>query len=213
MNRLSRRQRIVILGTVAFGVFLIFGGAALAILQPADQDFSPFTMQITEWDAALASTPQGVIIPVTRVSRLEWTNSRNWKTTLISHSADSRYEGSTHQVTDQGSSTFDGLTRHTFGWLFGNEQGREVPNRWLIPGLIDKLALQGFSRTENLATGTVIFRQGSRRVVVDPNSNSKEVTTETIATYDLKSRLPLSVQVLHDGQLTESTEFVVLSSP
>jgi len=212
MNKLSRRQRVV-LGAAVLGMFLIFGGAALAMLQPADEDFSPFTMQITEWKAAMASTPEGVIIPGTRISRLEWTNSRNWKTTLLTHSADSRYEGSTHQVTDQGSNTFDGLTRRTFGRLFGNEQGREVPSRWLIPGLIDVLPSRGFGRSEDLANGTVTFRQSGRQLVMDPNSNSREVTSETIAVYDLKSRLPMSVKLLQDGQLKESTEFVVLSWP
>ncbi len=213
MNKSSRRQRLVILGAAVFGIFLISGSAAVAILQPAGEDFSPFTMQITEWKAAMASTPEGVIIAGTRVTRLEWTNSRNWKTTLLRHSADSRYEGSTHQVTDQGSSSFDGLTRHAFGWLFGNEQGREVPSRWLIPGLVDVLSSRGFSRTENVANGTVTLRQSSRQLIMDPNSNSKEVTSETIAVYDLKSRLPLSVKLLHDGQLKESTEFAVLSRP
>ena len=211
MKILSRRLRVVLLGVAVFSVFVIFGGAALAILGPAD-DFPPFTMQITEWSAAMASTPDGTIIPGTRVSRLEWTNRRNWQMTLLRHSTDSRYEGSTHKVSDVGSSSFDGLTRQTFGRLFGNGEGREVPSRWLIPGLIDVLPSQGFSRSAT-PNGTVTFRQSSRRVIVDSNSNSKEVLSETIAVYDLSTRLPLSMKLLHDGVLRESIEFVVLSRP
>lgn len=208
----SQRQRLVTLAAV-FGMLLIFGSAAVAIRQSAEEDFSPFTMQITEWKAAMASTPEGVIIPGTRVTRLEWTDSRNWRTTLIRHSVDSRYEGSTHQVTDQGSSSFDGLTRHAFGRLFGAEQAREVPSQWLIPGLIDILPTRGFSRSENLANGTVTFRQSSRQLITDPNSGSKEVTSETVAVYNVNTRLPIRVELLHDGQLKESTEFSVLSRP
>lgn len=212
MRKLSR-QRGVIFGAAVLSLLLILGSAALAILQPADEDFAAFTVEMREWRGAMASTAEGVIIPGTRVTRLEWTNSRNWRTTLLHHSADPRYEGTTHQVNDAGTTTFDALTRHTFGRLLGNGQLREVPSRWLIPGLIDRLSSQGFSRTENLAGGTVTLRQSGREVIANPNSQPQEVMMELIAVYDLSSRLPLSVRLLHDGQLKDSIEFVVLSRP
>ena len=212
MNDMSRRV-VTATGIVvgAFLVFVILGSAALAMLQPAP-DFAPFTMQITQWDAEGATTPDGRVIPVTMVRRLDYTNVRNWQTTLVTHSVDPRYEGSTHRVSDDASSSFDALTRQLAARFLSRDEAREVPSQWLIPGLIDALVARGFARTDNVAAGTVTFRQLSQ-IPTSTASSRRPSVSETVAVYDLDTRLPLSVKISNDGQLSESIEFVVLSRP
>jgi hypothetical protein len=203
-------RRSVIGGAIFLAGLLALGIATLPVLGNDARDFLPFTMDIKEWKAAMGSRGDGTPIAGTRVTRLEWTNVRNWRTTIIEHSVDPRYEGSVHEVSDQGESSFDALTRNTVGRVFGSsEGGREIPMRWFSLRAMDLLPTYGFTRTDDASTGTATFREVGRRITKEPTP--RELVDETIAVYNVTTRLPLSVRILRDGQLMESVDFVVVN--
>lgn len=70
---------------MALAGLLALGTAGLAVLGNDSPDFSPFTMDIKEWKSAMGGRGDGTPIPGTRVTRLEWTDLRNWRTTMIKH--------------------------------------------------------------------------------------------------------------------------------
>lgn len=211
MQLLRRSRRRAFLASASGAILiLLLGGSALAFVR-ATPDHSPFTMTITEWNAALGSESPGTLVSGTIVTRLEYRSVRDWTTTTVSHSLDSRYVGSTHTVKDDSRSFVDALTRQVFGRTAAGEVS-EVPDRWLIPNLTQELPKRGFTASPG-SPGTLLFtnRESVKVVSREGQSTTRQVLTNAV--FDANSGLPISIEELVDGMLRTSTTYVVVSRP
>lgn len=209
----SRVRLFLGLATVVLALLALLSGAVIAAVRPA-VDFSPFTMTITEWTTQVGSDARSGVTSGTIVTRLEYRSVRNWTATIISHSLDPAYEGSTNRVNDDSRSFFDALTRQTFGRIARGEAA-EVPDRWLIPGLMQVLPSRGFVSSPGNSGDTIVFTQ-NQLVNAQPSRQGqpgKTIRAVTRAVFDVTSRLPVSVEEFADGLLVSTAKYVVTSRP
>lgn len=179
-------------------VALILGITAVGRVQ--DNDFPPFTMRIEVWYAELTSAGPGAII-----SRLEYRSIRDWTMTVLSHSGDPRYNGSTRTVKNDSRSFFDGLTRFVFGRDATGEPP-EVPDQWLAPGLLRVLGQQGFDPSPAAAGQAAFTHRDSARIGGALHPVVKRVV------FDARTELPLTVETYVDGVLKESRSYSLESA-
>lgn len=204
------RHRALLATALCAILILLLSGSAFAFVRAAP-DHSPFTMTITEWSAALGSESPGALVSGTIVTRLEYRSVRDWTTTTVSHSLDSRYVGSTHTVKDETRSFVDALTRQVFGRVAAGEVP-EVPDRWLIPNLVQELPKRGFTASTRSPDTLVFINRESVKVVSrEGQSTTKQVVTNAV--FDARSGLPISIEEFVDGMLRTSTTYVVVSRP
>lgn len=209
--RLKRRALVFVASAT---LFALLSASAFALTRPTD--FSPFTMTITDWSATIGTEDGGTEVAGTIVTRLEYRSVRDWTTTIVSHSLDPRYVGSTHTVKDETRSAFDALTRHTFGRIALGE-APEVPDRWLIPGLMRDLPRRGFVASDGPLPGTKSYEK--RESIAAPAGRPGEAQSRrmidvlTRAVFSSDTGLPISVEELVDGRRASLTTYSLTSRP
>lgn len=203
-------QRAAAIAVTLSLLVVALSGSAIALSRPAD--FAPFTMTITAWSDSIGSTEPGVVVPGTIVTRLEYVSVREWTATTVSHSLDRNYEGTVRSVRNQERSLLDALTRMT---SVSAGDGVEVPDRWLIPDLIEHLPRRGFVSTSGPAPGTVVFTKVETIGAPVTRDGQTGATHEVVtrAVFDTSSGLPVSVEAFVDGTLRSSMRYVVTSRP
>jgi len=208
---------LLIAGTFSAALVLLLAAAGLAFVAP-ERDHSPFTMVTTHWSAELGGQ-NGTALAGTIVSRLEYRSVRDWSATVLSHSLEPSYEGTTKTVKGRNHTFFDALTRHTFNRTETDETP-EVPEWWLIPNLMQVLPERGFTKSAGPTAGAFLFVQREFTNMEFTNIYDRQgrqqlgrVETITRAVFDANTGLPTSIEIYHDGVLKERTTYLVVSRP
>jgi hypothetical protein len=196
-----------------FALIVVLGGMSLASV-PASDDFAPFTMRVTWYTANAIVRSSGSVEAGTAVSLLNYESINTWKTTVLSSSWDPSAVGSTNGVDGRTHKqfTFVAQARKFAQRVIPSGESAMIPERWLDPGLINHIEQQGFTRIGNSRAGTVTFIESSAKSQRNADG-TVAMHDGTIAVFDSRSTLPLSVKTYQNGKLRESRQYEVVSQP
>jgi hypothetical protein len=143
---------------------------------------------------------------------LEYRSIDSWKMTVISSSWDPGVAGTYISVEKGEHSTFFAQAQRLFSRVITQDDPPEAPLRWVIPGLIDELPKSGFVSLAS-AVGTIAFTERDAQLSAVRPDGTKDVLSGISVVFAAATRLPASVKYYHDGALTQSYAFEVLSRP
>lgn len=210
-GRADRRKVTAVLGAAAL-LLVVLGGVAVAARLGTSQDFAPYTMQITWWTASATQREGSPPEPGTAAQLLEYRSIDSWRLTTVQSSWDPSIVGTSVEVDRGTHSTFLSQAQRLFSRIIPEEEGRMAPMRWLIPGLMDELPQQGFVRATASPSGTATFISKDAKAA-GGSGDPTELVEGSAVVFDLSTHLPISVRTYAGGELRESFDFKVVSSP